>query len=287
MRERCQSYMLLDMNVDLHTHTRASDGLLEPEELIERAATAGVDMLAVTDHDSVASIAAATAAAGTRLQLIAGTELSTTWRGMGIHVLGLNIDVANPTLASGIAQQREGRELRAEMIAARLEKLGFHGTLAGAQALAGSAPIGRPHFARYLVASGQSKDISTVFRRLLGSGKPGDVRSTWAELPDVIAWINAAGGVAALAHPAKYKLSNMKLTDLVTDFAAAGGGALEVISGAQTAQITQRLAQLTMRYDLQASAGSDFHRPGESWADVGSVAALPPGCRPVWHEWAA
>lgn len=272
------------MKVDLHTHTTASDGLLAPADLVARARGAGVDVLAITDHDTVAGIAPGLAAAQD-MRIIPGIELSTTWRNIGIHVLGLNIDIEQRTLLDGVAAQQAARAERAELIAKRLSRLGYTDTLAGAQDIAGTAAVGRPHFARFLVDSGQVKDVSTAFRRLLGRGKPGDVRNTWAALPEVIGWIRAAGGVAVLAHPAKYKLTNLKLTELAREFSAAGGTGMEVVSGTQQPSLTSRLARLAQREGLLASAGSDFHRPGEHWAEIGSAPALPADCAPIWSTW--
>jgi predicted metal-dependent phosphoesterase TrpH len=277
--------MLTRMLADLHTHTLASDGQLSPADLLAGAAAAGVQLLAITDHDTLAGYRGLDATLASGCRIVPGVELSTTWRKLAIHVVGLNIDLHDATLLAGIGRQQQARSERAQLIAARLGKLGLHDTLTGAAQLAGSAGVSRAHFARYLVASGQCKSLHDAFRKYLGPGKAGDVRESWAALGEVIDWIHAAGGTAVLAHPAKYKLSNLKLEELARDFCAAGGDALEVISGQQDAALTTRLGKLAARHGLRASCGSDFHQPGQSWARLGGVAPLPPGCTPVWAGW--
>jgi predicted metal-dependent phosphoesterase TrpH len=273
------------MRIDLHTHTLASDGQLSPAELLRQAAAAGVNLLAITDHDTIAGVAELDTYTAPACTVIPGIELSTHWRKIGIHILGLNIDLQNTALLSGIAQQQAGRLQRAERIAEKLEKLGFSDLLDGANKLAGDSVVGRPHFAQHLVNSGQVKSMKEAFRKFLGPGKPGDIRDVWAPMEEVIAWIHAAGGSAILAHPAKYRLTNLKMEELVKDFRADGGDAIEVISGKQDPTLTSRLGRLASRIGLQASAGSDFHRPGQAWAALGDVAPLPTGCRPIWESW--
>jgi len=273
------------MIADLHTHTTASDGHLDPHELLAGAHAAGVQLLAITDHDTLAGYAELDRDLAPDCRIVPGIELSTTWRKIAIHVVGLNIDLKNPALLAGVASQSSARHERAQLIAMRLEKLGFRDVLSGAAQLAGSAGISRPHFARHLVESGQVRSMQDAFRKYLGPGKAGDIRETWAPLDDVISWIKDAGGVAVLAHPAKYKLTNLKLEELTQDFRRAGGDALEVISGLQDINLTNRLGRLALRHGLQASCGSDFHQPGQSWARLGAVAALPRDCVPVWEAW--
>jgi predicted metal-dependent phosphoesterase TrpH len=273
------------MLADLHTHTNASDGKLSPDKLLQDAAAAGVDLLAITDHDTVAGLQSLTPRESGDCKLIHGIELSTTWRKIAIHVVGLNINMNNPILLAGISRQQEARHARAGIIAERLEKLGYTGVYEGAAKLAGAGGIARPHFAQYLEDSGQIKSVAEAFRKHLGPGKPGDVKESWASLDEVLEWIHAAKGSAVLAHPAKYKLSNLKLEEMAKDFAAAGGDALEVVSGRQERSITRRLGKLANRCELLASAGSDFHRPSKYWAALGEVEKLPVDCTPVWQNW--
>ena len=273
------------MRIDLHTHSLASDGQLSPAELLRQAAAAGINLLAITDHDTIAGVAGLDTYTEQNCTVIPGIELSTQWRKIGIHILGLNIDLQNKALLTGIAQQQAGRLQRAERIAQKLEKLGFSGSLDGANKAAGNSVVGRPHFAEHLVNSGQVKTMKEAFRKFLGPGKPGDIRDVWAPMEEVITWIHQAGGAAILAHPAKYRLTNLKMEELVKEFQACGGDAIEVISGKQEAALTSRLGKLASRVGLKASAGSDFHRPGQAWAALGEVAPLPAGCQPIWESW--
>lgn len=273
------------MQADLHTHSTASDGQLTPAELVQKAIAAGVETLAITDHDTVDGISSIIGRVSSDITLVPGLELSANWRNTGIHVVGLNIDLNNGALLQGIQRQQQARTERAVTIAEKLERAGFHGVLEGARGLAGNDCAGRPHFARYLVDSGQVRDIKTAFKKYLGRGKPGDIRDCWAPLEQVIDWISTAGGTAVLAHPAKYKMSNLRLEELCKEFVTAGGQAIEVVSGAQDAALCDKLARLANRHGLLASCGSDFHQPGQPWAELGNAPALPPICRPVWDHW--
>lgn len=274
------------MTIDLHTHTTASDGRLEPQALIDEAMASGVSMLAITDHDSVAAYAKLDTLVHDALRLIPGIELSTTWRGVGVHVLGLNVDLNSDSLHQACAFQTHARASRAQQIAERLERLGANDVLAGAARMAQGGAIGRPHFARYLVEIGFVKNHSEAFRKFLGSGKAGDVKQHWASFAQIIEWIRASNGIAVLAHPAKYGLTRSKRNTLIGEFAGLGGQALEIISGQQEASLTQTLADTAAHYQLQASCGSDFHQKGQPWAKLGMPLQLPAGCRPIWRSWA-
>jgi predicted metal-dependent phosphoesterase TrpH len=276
--------MLGDMLADLHTHTTASDGTLSPAELLTAAADAGITTLAITDHDTLAGCSQLPPVTG-GVKVIPGIELSARWRTMGIHVVGLNVRSDSAAMQAATEHQRNIRTERAEVIAHRLEAHGYRDTLAGALKLAGEALPGRPHFARYLHESGQISSESRAYKKFLGQGKSCDIRQNWPELEQVNEWIVAADGIPVLAHPAKYKLTNRKLEALVADFTAAGGMAIEVISGQQKPELTERLGRLALRAGLLASCGSDFHRPGQPWAELGRVAPLPAGLTPVWDRW--
>lgn len=274
------------MLADLHTHSTASDGQLTPQALVERAARHGVTHLAITDHDSIAAYAELPSQAGALpLVLVPGIEFSSQWRGIGIHVVGLNIDLASAALRDAVGRQLDVREQRAVRIAARLEKKGIDNPLSAARALAGHGTIGRPHFAQHLVDIGKVRTVRDAFRKYLGAGKPGDVRNLWPELAEVVGWIRAAGGVAVLAHPSHYRMTATKLRALIADFRDAGGAAIEVVSGRQDRAVTGRLADYADKFGLHASTGSDFHGPGAAWAELGSAGPLPASCRPVWDLW--
>jgi 3',5'-nucleoside bisphosphate phosphatase len=271
------------MLIDLHTHTTASDGELQPCDLLARAVQQGLTHIAITDHDTTDAYRDLAVPAG--IELISGIEFSSRWRGIGVHIVGLNIDLHSAELHDAITQQQAARESRAREIARKLMKTGIDDPLPAVTALADGSTIGRPHFARHLVAIGKVKSVRDAFKKYLGAGKLGDVKDAWPDLYGVVRWIEAAGGVAVLAHPAHYRLTNSKLRELVTDFRAAGGRAIEVVSGTQEPATTRKLAGVCTDFGLHASIGSDFHRPDARWADLGRFAALPEQCPPVWQLW--
>lgn len=273
------------MIADLHCHSTASDGELSPDALVRRAMECGVDTLAITDHDTVDACAELHAADFPAIRLIPGIEFSTRWHNMGVHVIGLDIDLESTTLAAAIRQQKVARRERAAEISARLAKRGIEDALDGALSFAGNAQIGRPHFARFLIARGYVRSPGEAFRKYLGAGKAGDVKQYWPEMRDVIGWIRSANGTAILAHPAKYKLTNVRLAALADAFQTEGGQAIEVISGQQPIDVTRRLGKLCTDRGLLASCGSDFHGPGQPWSELGHFGSLPDSCRPVWELW--
>ena len=270
---------------DLHCHSTASDGTLSPSAVVRRAATRGVDVLALTDHDETAGLAEAAAEARrTGVRFVPGIELSVTWSHQTIHVVGLGIDPENPELLAGTARLRAFRDWRAGEIAARLAKHGIQGALEGARRHSKGAILSRTHFAHFLVETGHAKDVRQVFRRFLVHGKPGHVAGEWASLEEAVGWITGAGGLAVIAHPARYRLSATRLRQLLGAFRELGGIGLEVVSGSHSPDDNLRMALLARRFDLLASAGSDFHGPENPWYELGRLPELPPGCRPVWQS---
>lgn len=272
--------------MDLHTHSTASDGILSPELLVSRAVARGVTLLALTDHDTQAGWPAARAAAqAAALDLVPGVELSATWRGRGVHIVGLGQDPDHPVLVQALAALSQVRSERGLAIARALARAGLSGEqdiLREALAEADGAALGRPHFARALVRLGKVKSVNLAFKRYLGAGKPGDVKQPFPTLEQAVALIGQAGGVAVLAHPNKYKLTRTKLRELLTDFCAAGGAALEVISGRQLATETAELCNLAGDFGLSAALGSDFHQPDQPWQELGAAGELPGQLVPVW-----
>lgn len=273
------------MIADLHTHSTASDGSLSPDALVAAAARAGVTLLSITDHDTLDAYDALTAPPPPGLALVPGIELSARWNRRDVHIVGLNVDRHSDSLQAAVAGQRAVRHERAGRIAARLAKLGFPDALEGAARHADGGAIGRPHFARDLVDRGAVGSVGEAFDRYLGKGKPAAVAERWPEMATLVRHIVAAGGTAVLAHPGKYGLTHTKLDELTTAFAAAGGEAVEVVSGQQVPALTRSLAALAARHGLAASAGSDFHAPDRPWASLGR-ARLPRGCEPVWARFA-
>ena len=274
-------------NIDLHNHSRVSDGLLAPADLVRLAAANGVTTLALTDHDDTEGLAeAASTALGLGIRFINGVEVSVTWQQHTVHIVGLNIDPANATLMAGLAGIRSGRLERAEKIAHELAKAGIPGALEGALRHAHNPNIvARPHFARYIVERGLARDVRAVFKRFLIKGKTGYVKHHWAELADAVAWIRGAGGIPVLAHPGRYTVGQVAMTRLMDEFVAAGGQALEVVTSNHTRDQVDHFAAETTRRGLMASRGSDYHGPGESYLEPGKLPPLPAQCVPVWQAW--
>jgi predicted metal-dependent phosphoesterase TrpH len=273
------------MRYDLHSHSTASDGTLAPAELVRHAAAQGLDVLALTDHDVTAGLAEAQrTAAEVGVVLVPGVEISVNWNHQLLHIVGLGIEPGHEVLQRGLSTLRESRIRRAQEIGRRLAKKGIDGAYEGAQALAAGPSLGRTHFARYLVAQGHARDVQEAFDRYLKRGKPAYLPGQWAALADAVRWIRAAGGQAVIAHPMRYSLSAARFQALLGEFKEAGGEALEVVSGSFPHGATPSLANYARRYGLLASAGSDYHGPGQS-SELGRVPALPEGCVPVWRDW--
>lgn len=271
------------MIVDFHCHSHCSDGSLAPDELIKAAEANGVTHLAITDHDTVNAYHQNLQPSS--LQLIAGVEFSTQWRGIGVHIVGLNFPPNHQAIVEGTRFQTDARLKRAEIIAEKLAKHGIDSPLEGARKFSQSDFVGRPHFAEYLVECGAVKTIEQAFKKYLGSGKVGDIKQLWADMGTVVGWIREAGGTAVLAHPLKYKITRSKLRALLDGFIECGGAGLEVVSGQQIQQLTREMAKLCNDKKLLASTGSDFHQPGQPWATLGNQPPLPDNCQPVWECW--
>lgn len=274
------------MNADLHCHSTVSDGWLEPEAVVRRAAANGAELLALTDHDEVGGVETAAAVAATLgLGFVAGVEISVTFGPETVHVVGLGIDHRDAQLLAGLNQVRSGREARAQQMSAALETIGIGGVLEGARRFARNpALVGRAHFARHLVASGVMPDVRTVFDHYLVRGKPGFIEHRWAGLEEAVGWIRGAGGIAVIAHPARYRLSSAEMSRLFDRFIAAGGEAVEVVAGAHTEEEMRRFATVARQRGLLASRASDFHGEKESVVDVGRCNPLPPDLTPVWSR---
>jgi len=274
------------MNIDLHMHSTCSDGTLSPADLMKRAAAAGVEVLALTDHDTVAGLEAARLSAGSLgLRLVPGVEISAAWRAQSIHVLGLWIDPADACFRGALMAQEERRRERMRKICARLSKLGLPGDALLAAVQANPGLPTRAHLAKALLAGGHVERADDAFRKYLGSGKPANVAAEWPALDVVVGWIRAAGGAAALAHPLRYSLSAGARRQLIADFVAAGGAALEVVSGANGAEHVDALAVMAVKHGLMGSVGSDFHDPELTWNPLGRSLKLPDCVIPVWRSY--
>jgi predicted metal-dependent phosphoesterase TrpH len=275
------------LNYDLHCHSTASDGLLAPAELVGRAAANGVDILALTDHDEISGLAEARArAAELQLRFVDGVEVSISWGGITVHVVGLNIDPGNAQLQQGLQSIREGRKDRAKMMADDLARAGIPGSLEGAYTYVDNPNlIGRTHFARFLVEKRYVRDVKSAFQHYLVQGKPGYVPHQWATLSDGLSYIRAGGGLAVLAHPGRYKLTRAEMRKFLAEFKDGGGAGIEVVTSSHSTEQYLEYAILAKEFGLLASRGSDFHGPGESRVDLGKLPDLSPDLKPVWHDW--
>lgn len=274
-------------NYDLHCHSTASDGLLAPAELVRRAIGNGVDILALTDHDEICGLAEARAQAeALGLRFIDGVEVSISWGGITIHVVGLNIDPHNQQLQQGLQTIRQGRSERAKKMAQDLERVGIPGSLEGAYAYVENPNlIGRTHFARFLAEKRYVSDVKSAFHHYLVSGKPGYVPHQWATLEDGLGYIKAGDGIAVVAHPGRYKLTRAEMRKFLGEFKDAGGSGVEVITSSHTPEQFLEYAILAREFGFLASRGSDFHGPGESRVDLGKLPNLATDLKPVWHDW--
>jgi predicted metal-dependent phosphoesterase TrpH len=272
------------MNADLHCHSTVSDGTLTPEALAARAQANGVELWALTDHDEIGGQQRARAAAlALRMPYLTGTEISVTFVGVTVHIVGLGFDPEDAKLKAGLAATRGGRRERAMEMADGLAKVGIKNTFDGALQYVGNPDlISRTHFARHLVDTGVCADTSEVFRKYLTEGKPGFVPHRWASLGDAVGWITGAGGLAVIAHPARYRLTANEEHALFSEFIGHGGRGVEVVTGSHSAAEAVRYADVAVEYGLLASRGSDFHGPGESHMDLGGLPELPGRLDPVW-----
>lgn len=275
------------LNVDLHSHSTVSDGLLNPADIAARAHRNGVDVWALTDHDEISGVASARdTAQQLGMRHVGGVEISVTWAGKTIHIVGVQIDETNPALVQGLADTRNGRQLRAEKIGQSLAEVGIPDAFRGALRYVGNPNlISRSHFARHLVDVGVCNSVHDVFKSYLVQGKPGYVEHRWASLTDALHWIKTSGGQAVIAHPGRYELTPLQMSALFDEFKQLGGLAIEVVTGSHTPDQYQEFAVVAKQYGFMASRGSDFHGPGESVVEPGQLPPLPTGLTPIWHDW--
>ena len=273
------------LNADLHCHSVVSDGTLTPEALAARASANGVELWALTDHDEIGGQARAAAAARMlQMRYLTGTEISVTFAGQTVHIVGLGFDADDLNLQNGLRQTRGGRGARAMEMSDGLAKVGIKGAYEGALKFVGNPElISRTHFARFLVESGVCRETNDVFRKYLTEGKPGFVPHRWAALKDAISWITGAGGLAIIAHPARYKFTPNEEFALFSEFKAHGGQGVEVVTGSHTVAEYGIYADMAREFGLAASRGSDFHSPDESHTELGTLPLLPSNLTPVWE----
>lgn len=278
------SHSTFPVTADLHTHTTASDGHLSPTELVDLACTNHVEILAITDHDTTLGYESVKDYAQQRgLNLISGVEISTTWGGQGVHIVGLNFDVTHVAMSKLLDFQRGARQARYHVILDKLAKAKLPISEAELLTHVGDGQIGRPHIAHAMVAKGYVKNINQAFKQYLGAGKIGDVKNGWASLADTVSAITDSGGVAVIAHPDKYKMTRSKTLRLIDEFIELGGRGIEVISAKQHIDITEKYSKIANDRGLYASVGSDFHRHVSYAPNVGQLPTLPRSVTPIWH----
>lgn len=272
------------MNADLHCHSVVSDGTLTPEDLALRAHQNGVHLWSLTDHDVLGGQERAQQAAlNLGMEYLSGVEISISWMGQTVHIVGLGFDASNPILQEGLRATRDGREERARQMAAQLQQIGIENSYEGALKFAGNPElIARTHFARFLVEQNVCRDMDEVFRKYLVAGKPGYVSHRWASLDQAVEWIRGAGGEAVIAHPGRYRLNTMQMDELYARFKDLGGAGIEVVTGSHSPDQYQTYAKVAQRFGFMASRGSDFHDPQESDIDLGQLPHLPEHLTPIW-----
>ena len=272
------------INADLHCHSVMSDGTLTPEDLAKRAHQNGVELWSLTDHDVIGGQHRAREAANKLgMKYSSGVEISVSWIGQTIHIVGIGLDPDHPILVEGLRQTRDGRTARGKEIARQLATVGITGAYEGALTYAGNPELlSRTHFARFLVEKNICRSTDEVFKHYLIEGKPGYIGHVWASLKESVDWIKASGGIAIIAHPGRYRLTDLQKHELYTAFKEAGGLGIEVITGSHTPHQYEEYAKIALQYGFYASRGSDFHDPAESHIDLGTLPRLPPSLQPVW-----
>lgn len=275
------------LQADLHTHSDHSDGTLAPEVLAEHASAAGVELFALTDHDAIhGQSIARDAALAAGMAWVSGVEISVTWAARTIHVLGFGFDLRNSQLGAALTSLRAGRLDRAKRIDQQLAQAGLPGALEGALTqVKDPAQVSRTHFARWIAAQRGYTDTREVFAHYLCNGRPGDVAHPWARLRDAVGWIRHAGGMAVLAHPARYRFDGLLLDGLLRDFTEAGGAGIESVSGSHSRQEIRHWSSVARQHRLRASRGSDFHGPHEGHAALGALCLVPDAVEPLWSHW--
>lgn len=275
-----------NLSVDLHCHSTVSDGVLTPDAIATRAFERGVNIWALTDHDELSGQALARQTAEQHgMKYLSGVEISVTWAGKTVHIVGLGIDAQDSGLLEGLRQTRDGRADRAKRIGTNLERLGMPGAFEGALTYAGNPElISRTHFARYLVEKGFCPNVQIVFDRYLSDEGPAHEPMQWAKLEAAVSWIRSAGGIAVIAHPGRYHYTQTQFGAFFDTFKDCGGLGIEVVTGSHSTEQFSHYAQVARDYGFLASCGSDFHSPKESRHDLGSLPALPADLTPVWQQ---
>ena len=274
------------MIIDLHNHSYYSDGVLSPKDVVSLAKEQGCDVFALTDHDTTDGLTEAQQQADAiGLNLVHGVEISAMWSNMTIHILGLNIDLNNKALQAGLKQHQEFRQIRAEKMARGLGGAGIFGAMEKVKKIVKTDMITRTHFAQMLIQEGVCKDMKSVFRRFLTGKKPGGVGGEWSQFDEVIDWIHLAGGVAILAHPLRYRMTNTKVKRMMSDLSQNGCDGVEVITAHSTKYEIGLVSKWAKETSLLASVGSDYHGWPNQRIKIGCLQNLPNIDRAIWRNW--
>lgn len=254
------------MRIDLHVHSSASDGVFSPAEVVRKAHANGVEVMALTDHDTVSGLKEARKEAEKLgMRFIDGVELSVSWGGRTIHVVSLGPKKFEPyrELSEKLSKQRD---LRARAIASKFDAMGIYNTYEQALELAGNGlNLSRRHFALALVQRGTVGTEDEAFEKYLRDEGPAFVKTQWMTLPEAMRFIRETEGVAVMAHPGRYNfVAPLTTIDLLEEFKALGGDAIEVTTGSHFEAENERYTRVALNMGFLASTGSDFHgcKPG-------------------------
>ena len=273
------------MKVDLHSHSYYSDGVYSPSEVIELANQVKCDLFSLTDHDTTVGVLEAQERADDlSLNFIPGVEISAFWQNMTIHILGIGVNVDNDILQKGLRRNQELRKERAEKIAHGLRRTGIKDVLEKTRALSKTNMITRTHFAQMLIQEGYCKDMKSVFRRFLTGKKPGASRVEWANFEEVIGWIHSAGGLAVLAHPFRYRMTQTKIKKMLSDYKGALGDGIEVVTGTSTEEEVNLASRWASDFNLLISSGSDYHGWPNQRVNIGSLKEVPNSDNLIWNH---
>lgn len=264
------------MRIDLHTHSLVSDGTDTPAALIEHAADAGLDAVALTDHDTFDGLPEAIAAGRTLgVEVLGGLEFSTRFAGRSVHLLGYGPDTQDVPLNAELARVREGRDGRVPAMVERLTQAGLPLTLAEVLAQAGGASVGRPHIADALIARGYVADRDQAFQEWLHDGGPAFVDRYATPIVEAIRLVGAAGGVAVIAHPWSRGAAAVLTEPVLAELAAAGLAGLEVDHPDHDADQRAELRAIAARLGLLVTGSSDHHGTGKTRNPLGVCTTAP------------
>jgi len=260
------------MNIDLHTHSYYSDGVLSPKDVVRRALNAGCNFFSLTDHDTLEGLEEANKyAESSNLTFINGVEISAQHNSQSIHIVGLGINPNEKLLLDGLRRNNQFRVERARKISEGLGKVGIQRAYENARNLSKTDYITRTHFAQMLIKENVCSNMSSVFKKYMTGKKPGSVKGEWALSVEVIKWIHQAGGLAILAHPLRYKMTLNKLKKLVKDLKFLGLDGIEIVNSFSSLEDIRVSKMIADENEILYSGGSDFHGWTDQKIQVGNI----------------